>query len=114
MKNKTPKPEPTTEAELVRNLRDVRSFRTFAAYLNESIPQGAPGRITSSSIWQWEHEVYFVGPSTLWAWKTHYPENDPRHQLALDIQALRQRREAEVPASEKKRSPAERREPVAA
>lgn len=102
MKNIPPKKE-FTEAELVRNLRDVRSLRTFAAYLNDGIPQGAPGRIAFASVWQWENEIHFVGPASLWAWKTHYPEGDPRHQLALDITALRHKYEPEFSASDKKK-----------
>lgn len=102
MKKTPPKPE-FTEAELVRNLRGDRSFRAFEAYLNERIPTGAPGATTHQSPWNWENDIHPVNNASIWAWKTYYSEGDPRHQLALDITALRHKYEPEFNLSDKKK-----------
>lgn len=103
MKKTTPKKE-LTEAELVRALRgENRSFRAFEAYLNENIPAGTPGTTTFMSAWNWINDVHPVNNASLWAWKQYYPEGDPRHQLALDITALRHKYEPEFSASDKKK-----------
>ena len=100
---KTPPEKELTESELVRNLRGDRSFRAFEAYLNEQIPQGAPGTTTFQSAWNWVNDIHPVNKASIWAWKQYYPEGDPRHQLALDILALRHKGEQEFSDADKKK-----------
>lgn len=88
---------------MVRVLRGLRTYRDFAVYLNEKIPTGAPGTTTHQSPWNWENDIHPVNNASLWAWKQYYPEGDPRHQLALDIRALRHKYEPEFSASDKKK-----------
>lgn len=100
---KTPPKQEFTEPELVRNLRGDRSFRAFEAYMNENIPAGTPGATTFQSAWNWVNDVHPVKNASIWAWKQYYPEGDPRHQLALDITALRHKYEPAFSASDKKK-----------
>lgn len=88
---------------MVKALRGERSFRAFETYLNEKIPAGTPGATTFQSAWNWVNDVHPVNNASLWAWKQYYEESDPRHQLALDIRALRMKYEPEFSASDKKK-----------
>lgn len=102
MKKTTPKKE-LTEAELIIAVRGELSFRAFEAYLNEKIPMGAPGKTTFASAWNWVNEVHPVNSACLWAWATYYPKDDPRHQLSIDILALRLNGEPEYSDEDKKK-----------
>ena len=101
-----------TEAKLVKALRGnealkalplfqdekmndgVWSYRAIEKYLNEKIPAGMPGITTFASVWNWEREIHPVTDACLMAWMQFYPEDDPRHQLAVDIFALRMAKSA--------------------
>ena len=102
IKKTTPKPE-LTEAELVRALRGERSFRNFETYLNESIPDGMPGKTTFASVWNWINDVHSVNSTCLWAWETFYPTDDPRRQLAQAILKLRENGTPGVTAKDAKK-----------
>lgn len=77
------------EGDLVRELRGEQSYRDFAGYLNERIPAGMPGLIGFQSVWNWENGVHPITGECLMAWMAFYPKKDLRHQLALDVIAMR-------------------------
>ena len=80
---------PATEGQLVRKLRGERSLREFEDYLNQNIPAGMSGRTTHQSVWNWEYDIHPVTDGCLMAWRDVYSPKDARHQLAVDIVALR-------------------------
>lgn len=102
MKKTTPEQE-KTEAELISDLRGKRSYRDFENYLNENIPDGMPGRTTFQSAWNWQNNVNPVNGECVMAWLAFYPNEDPRHQLAIDIIALRMHDKPEYSTTDKKK-----------
>jgi hypothetical protein len=62
-----------------------------ADFFNEKIPEGNPARVSRASVWNWANGVYRVDEKRLNVWKVIYPPEDTRHQVVLDILALRER-----------------------
>lgn len=64
-----------------------------AEFFNAELPDGNKARVSRQTVWNWIAGVYRVQESRLRTWKA-FSADDPRHKLATDIFALREREAA--------------------
>lgn len=60
-----------------------------AEFFNVGLPKDSKARVSRQTVWNWVYGVYRVQESRLRTWKA-LSTDDPRHQLAEDIFALRE------------------------
>lgn len=68
-----------------------------AEFFNVGLPNGHKARVSRQTVWYWVSGGYRVQESRLRTWKA-FSADDPRHKLATDIFALREREAAEFAA----------------
>lgn len=78
-----------TEADYFADAIGERSLRDAATWFNEGLPEIF--HRSHTSIASYINEGVEPDPVFLHALKSHYPETDPRHQLAAELLALRER-----------------------
>lgn len=64
-----------------------------AEFFNAGLPKNSKTRVSRQTVWNWVYGVYRVQESRLRTWKA-LSTDDPRHQLAEDIFALREQEAA--------------------
>lgn len=87
----------TEEAKLiVAALGEISpGTQASADFFNQDLPEGHPARVSRTSVWYWANGSKRIDDNKLRVWKIIYPPGDKRHQLVLDIFALREKKAQE-------------------
>ena len=81
----------TTEKQLIAQVIGERTLRDAAAWLNEELPTHF--QRSHMAVKYWLDEIYNPDDVFVQALIAYYVNDDPRHQLAVNILALRGERE---------------------
>lgn len=66
------------------------SLADCAVFLTENLPERF--KIGRTTIYNWTSGYSHMNEGLLWSLKTCYQEDDPRYQLALEIESMRAKR----------------------